>query len=71
MFLKVFLGLNFELTYRFNCDIINYDKLTTKAQTIAIKKASKALSEAESAWAKKYWFKVWKDLCLKYKRTIN
>ena len=46
-------------------------KLTPKAQTIAIKKASKALSEAESDWAKKYWFKVWKNLCLKYKRTIN
>jgi len=46
-------------------------KLTPKAQKIAIKKAAKALMEAESDWAKKYWFKVWKDLCLKYKRTIN
>ena len=46
-------------------------KLTPKAQTIAINKASKALSKADSDWAKKYWFKVWKDLCLKYKRTIN
>ncbi len=46
-------------------------KLTTKAQTIAIKKASKALNKAGSDWAKKYWFKVWKNLCLKYKKTIN
>ena len=46
-------------------------KLTPQAQTRAIKKAAKALNEAESNWAKKYWFKVWKDLCLKYKRTIN
>ena len=46
-------------------------KLTPKAQTIAIKKAAKALNNAKSSWAKKYWFKVWKDLCLKYKRTIN
>lgn len=46
-------------------------KLTPKAQTIAINKASKALSNAKSSWAKKYWFKVWKNLCLKYKRTIN
>ncbi len=46
-------------------------KLTPKAQSRAIKKASTALSKAESNWAKKYWFKVWKDLCLKYKRTIN
>lgn len=46
-------------------------KLTHKTHTIAIKKAAKALNNAESVWAKKYWFKVWKDLCLKYKRTIN
>ncbi len=46
-------------------------KLTPQAQTRAIKKAAKALNGAESAWAKKYWFKIWKDLCLKYKRTIN
>jgi hypothetical protein len=46
-------------------------KLTPKAQTIAIKKASKALSEAESTWAKKYWFKVWKNLCLKYKELLT
>lgn len=36
-----------------------------------IKRASIALNKAESAWAKKYWFKVWKDLCLKYKRKIH
>lgn len=46
-------------------------KLTPQAQNRAIKKAAKALNQAESNWAKKYWFKVWKDLCLKYKRTIN
>jgi len=46
-------------------------KLTPKVQTIAIKKAAKALNKAESTWAKKYWFKVWKELCLKYNRTIH
>ncbi len=46
-------------------------KLTPKARKIAIKKAAKALSDAESAWAKKYWFKVWKDLCLKNNRTLH
>jgi hypothetical protein len=46
-------------------------KLTSKAHNLAIKKAAKALNSAESAWAKKYWFKVWKDLCLKYKRTLH
>jgi uncharacterized protein YjlB len=46
-------------------------KLTPQAQNRAIKKAAKALNQAESNWAKKYWFKVWKDLCFKYKKTIN
>jgi hypothetical protein len=46
-------------------------KLTTQAQNRAIKKAAKALNEAESKWAKTYWFKVWKDLCLKFKKTIH
>jgi len=36
-----------------------------------IKRAYMALSQAESAWAKKYWFKVWKELCLKYNRTVH
>ena len=46
-------------------------KLTPQAQNRAIKKAAKALNEAKSTWAKKYWFKVWKNLCLKYKKIIN
>ncbi len=46
-------------------------KLTPKARKIAIKKAEKALNDAESNWAKKYWFKVWKNLCLKNNRTLH
>ena len=46
-------------------------KLTPKAQTIAIKKASKALSEADSSCAKKDCVKVWKNVCLNYKGTMN
>lgn len=46
-------------------------KLSPKAHKRAIKQASIALSEADSAWAKKYWFKVWKELCMKNNRTLN
>ena len=46
-------------------------KLTPEAQNKAIQKAAKALMGAESAWAKKYWFKVWKDLCMKYGKKLN
>ena len=46
-------------------------KLTPKAQKIAIQKAAKALMGAESDWAKKYWFKVWKNLCIKYGKKLN
>lgn len=45
--------------------------LTPKLQQKLIKKAEKALNNAESKWAKKYWFKVWKNLCLNYKRGIH
>jgi len=46
-------------------------KLTHKAQTKAIKNASKAFRNSESLWAREFWFTVWKNLCLKYKRTIH
>jgi hypothetical protein len=31
----------------------------------------KAHRESESNWAKKYWYSVWKKLCIKYKRGIQ
>ena len=46
-------------------------KSITKTQNKAIQKAAKALMGAESDWAKKYWFKVWKDLCIKYEKKLN
>lgn len=45
--------------------------LTEKLQKKLINNASKALSNAESSWAKKFWFGVWKKLCQKYKKGIH
>jgi len=37
-------------------------------QVKRIDKASKACKNAESDWAKNFWFNVWKTLCQKYGR---
>ena len=31
-----------------------------------IARALKAFNNAETEWAKKYWYNVWKQLCLEY-----
>jgi len=36
-----------------------------------IARALKAFENAETEWSKKYWFNVWKQLCLEYNTKIH
>ena len=41
---------------------------TKKRQRQLIENASKMMTNAQSEWAKKFWFGVWKKLCQKFGR---
>jgi hypothetical protein len=45
--------------------------LTNKLQKKLIDNAFRACEKAESKWAKKFWFGVWKKLCQTYGREIH
>jgi hypothetical protein len=45
--------------------------LTNKLQQKLIKNAFRACEKAESKWAQKFWFSVWKKLCQRYKKGIH
>ena len=45
--------------------------LTNKLQQVLIDKAFSACKKAESKWAQKFWFGVWKKLCQTYKKGIH
>jgi len=48
-------------------------RLNLKEKTIQklIEKSFSAHSNAQSEWAKNYWYKVWKKLCTKYNRGLH
>jgi hypothetical protein len=45
--------------------------LTSKLQQKLINNAFNACKKAQSKWAQKFWFGVWKKLCQRYKRGIH
>ena len=45
--------------------------LTSKLQQKLIDNAFRACKKAESKWAQKFWFGVWKKLCQTYKKGIH
>jgi len=44
---------------------------TSKLQQRLIDNAYRACEKAQSKWAKKFWFSVWKKLCQGYKKGIH
>lgn len=47
---------------------IDMNRIVNSHNVKRIDNAMKACKGAETDWAKKYWFNVWKTLCQKYKR---
>jgi hypothetical protein len=45
--------------------------LTSKLQQRLIDNAYRTCEKAQSKWAKKFWFGVWKKLCQRYKKGIH